>query len=140
MCYGRLAEGRDPACVRACPEEAIQIETVDPAEWRMNYAAFADSPGLPSAEQTISTTRVTLPESMPTESRKADYHRVRPEHPHLPLVAMTVLTQLAGGAICSVLPLEALGGAGNWNFPSLAALAVGVLALGASTLHPVPPI
>ena len=135
MCYGRLAEGRDPACVSACPEEAIQIETVDPAEWRMNYAAFADSPGLPSAEQTISTTRVALPESMPTESRKADYHRVRPEHPHLPLVAMTVLTQLAVGAFCAVCMLEALGRAANWNFASLAALAIGILALGASTLH-----
>ena len=135
MCYGRLAEGRDPACVNACPEEAITIETVDPAEWRMNYAAFADSPGLPSAEQTISTTRVTLPESMPSESRKADYHRVRPEHPHLPLVAMTVLTQLAVGALCCVWLLEALGRAADWNFASLGALAIGILALGASTLH-----
>ncbi len=135
MCYGRLAEGRDPACVNACPEEAIQIETVDPAEWRLNYASFADSPGLPSAEQTISTTRVTLPESMPSESRKADYHRVRPEHPHLPLVAMTVLTQLAVGALCCIWLLEALGRAANWNLASLAPLAIGVLALGASTLH-----
>ena len=135
MCHGRLAEGRDPACVNACPEEAITIETVDPAEWRMNYAAFADSPGLPSAEQTISTTRVTLPEGMPAESRKADYHRVRPEQPHLPLVAMTVLTQLAVGAFCGVWMLEALRRTANSKFASLAALAIGMLALGASTLH-----
>ena len=73
MCHGRLAEGRDPACVSACPEGAIEIEKFDPLEWRLNYAAFANSPGLPAAEQTVSTTRVTLPLSMPTEARKADF-------------------------------------------------------------------
>lgn len=135
MCHGRLAEGRDPACVSACPEGAIEIETVDAPEWRLNYAALANSPGLPAAEQTISTTRVTLPPSMPTEVRKADYHRVRPEHPHLPLVAMTVLTQLAVGAFCGVWLLEALGRIGNWNLASIVALSIGMLALAASTLH-----
>ena len=135
MCHERIAEGRDPACVSACPEEAIQIEQVDASEWRLNYTGMANSPGLPAAEQTISTTRVTLPVSLPTEVRKADYHRVRPEHPHLPLVAMTVLTQLAVGAFCGVWILAALGRIGNWKLASIVAVAIGMLALAASTLH-----
>jgi formate dehydrogenase iron-sulfur subunit len=135
MCHERVAEGRDPACVSACPQEAIQIETVNIAEWRLNYGAFANSPGLPEAEQTLSTTRVTLPASMPTEVRNADQTRVRPERSHLPLVFMTVLTQLAVGAFCGVWLLASMGRAANWNLASLAALGIGLTALAASTLH-----
>ena len=29
MCYGRLTNGQDPACVNACPEDAIRIEIVN---------------------------------------------------------------------------------------------------------------
>jgi len=36
------------------------------------------------------------PESMPAESRKADYHRVRPEHPHLPLVRLMAASGCQG--------------------------------------------
>ncbi len=38
MCYGRLTQGQQPACVSACPEGAIQIEVVHTAEWRKEYA------------------------------------------------------------------------------------------------------
>src|SRR5260370_6913654 len=85
---------------------------------------------------------------MRTEVRNADQTRVRPEHPHLPLVFMTVLTQLAAGAFCGVWLLAWLGRAANWNFTSLAALGIGLTALAASTLplgrplypHPAPHI
>ncbi len=60
MCHGRLTEGLEPACVNACPESAIEIEIVDKTAWRIDYAA-AESPGMPAAGHTISTTRITLP-------------------------------------------------------------------------------
>jgi DMSO reductase iron-sulfur subunit len=135
MCHGRLLEGLDPACVSACPQEAIQIEKIDLAHWRTSYGEQANSPGLPAAEHTISTTRVTLPPGIASESRKANQTLVRPEDPHLPLVRMTVLTQLAVGAFGGVWLLAWLGGAADWNLASLAALGIGLTALAASTLH-----
>ena len=46
MCHGRLTDGREPACVSACPEEAIRIEIVNVAEWRREYAAQAKRGGV----------------------------------------------------------------------------------------------
>ena len=48
-----------PACVAACPEGAIAIEIVNVEEWRRDYLS-ANAPGLPSADDSISTTRVTF--------------------------------------------------------------------------------
>lgn len=84
MCYGRLTDGREPACVNACPEAAIRIEIVNIEEWKREYSENANAPGLPSADDSISTTRITLPEHMPPDTRKADAWRVKPEHPHWP--------------------------------------------------------
>jgi len=133
MCHKRLLQGRQPACASACPEEAIEIERVNIAEWRRNYEA-ANAPGLPAAHHTISTTRVTLPARISPSLTRADYHRVRREDPHWPLVFMLVLTQLSAGALVYLslldtarLPGRALGQA--------AALIVAFVSLAASTLH-----
>ena len=62
----RPAGGRQrPACVDACPEGAIQIEIVNIEEWKRRLSASANAPGLPSADDSISTTRITLPENLP---------------------------------------------------------------------------
>ncbi len=45
MCYGRLTEGREPACVNACPEGAIRIEVVKTEEWRREYSGSATHRG-----------------------------------------------------------------------------------------------
>jgi DMSO reductase iron-sulfur subunit len=133
MCHNRLFQGRQPACVAACPEEAIQVELVNIAEWRRDYEA-ANAPGLPSADHTISTTRVTLPERISPNLERADYHRVRPEDPHLPLVFMLVLTQLSAGAL---LYLWLLPRSQNLRHPvgEAAALIAAFVSLAASTFH-----
>jgi DMSO reductase anchor subunit len=129
MCYGRVTEGREPACVNACPEGAIQIELVNQQEWRRDYAT-ANAPGMPAAEYTVSTTRITLPENVSASLEKADYHRVRPEHPHLPLVFMLVFTQLAVGAFLC-LPFFRVTGITAIAAPFL----VAALSLSSSMLH-----
>ncbi len=135
MCHNRLAEGREPACVGACPEGAIQIEIVNSAEWKRDYAASANAPGLPSADDSLSTTRITLPKNLPPDTRKVDLNRVKPEHPHWPLVVMTVLTQLSVGAFATIWLLQMLGQPARLNIAALVSLMVGCLALGASTMH-----
>ncbi|MBL8220378.1 MAG: dimethyl sulfoxide reductase anchor subunit [Bryobacterales bacterium] len=133
MCYGRLTDERAPACVAACPEEAIRIEVVNIAEWRETFHAEANVAGMPPAQDTISTTRITRPEMNDAEFRKADYHRVRPEHPHWPLVWMLVLTQMSVGAMVA-LALTA-GADGAARVAAGAALLIGLMALAASTAH-----
>jgi formate dehydrogenase iron-sulfur subunit len=129
MCYHRLENSREPPCLNARPESAIQIEIVNIAEWRADHQA-GNAPGMPPAEQTISTTRITLPSNLSAGLEKADHTRVHPEHPHWPLVFMTVLTQLSVGSFLSL----AVSGVVR-PLASFAALLVAMIALGASTLH-----
>jgi DMSO reductase iron-sulfur subunit len=134
MCYGRLTQGQNPACVSACPEGAIRIETVRVAEWREEYKICANSPGMPSADDSLSTTRITLPSRMPRDLRKVDLNRLRPEEPHWPLILMTVLTQLSAGAFASIWLLQVFSAHAH-RAAALIALLVATVALCASTLH-----
>src|SRR5215469_7592513 len=102
MCHGRLTTGLEPACVNACPENAIEIEIVDQLEWRSDYAA-ANAPGMPSAGHTISTTRITLPENATSTLERVDIETIRPEHPHWSLIWMTTLIQLSAGTLAIAL-------------------------------------
>jgi formate dehydrogenase iron-sulfur subunit len=108
MCHGRLTSGLEPACVNACPENAIEIEIVDQLEWRSDHAA-ANAPGLPSACHTISTTRITLPENAVSTLERVDIETLRPEHPHWSLVWMTSLIQLSAGTLATALCLHRTG-------------------------------
>ncbi len=96
MCHSRLDAGREPACVDACPEGAIVIEIVNLEEWRSNYAA-ANAPGMPGADDSISTTRITVP-AKAWDVQRVDEGRIAPEHVHYSLVALLILMQLAAGA------------------------------------------
>jgi formate dehydrogenase iron-sulfur subunit len=96
MCRPRLEGGIEPACVAACPTHAITVEKVRVDEWRADHRA-ADAPELPSSDITISTTRITLPRGVPADTYAASDWNVRPEHPHWPLVWLTLLSQLALG-------------------------------------------
>ena len=134
MCYGRLTQGQQTACASACPESAIQIEVVRTAEWREQYRETANSPGMPSADNSISTTRITLPSQLPRDVGRVSLNRLRKEDPHWPLVVMTVLTQLSVGAFAAIWLLELMGGKLHRS-AAVVALLIAAIALTASTLH-----
>lgn len=134
MCYGRLTRGQNPACVSACPEDAIQIELVNIAEWRSNYEPLANSPGLPSAGDSLSATRITLPASSARDLRKVDITHLQTEQPHWPLVIMTVLTQLSVGLFAAISWMQFMG-KDEQRFAAGLALSIAVAALLASTFH-----
>lgn len=134
MCYGRLVRGQEPACASACPEDAIRIEVVKVAEWREHYRTSANSPGMPSADDSISTTHIQLPPKMPGDTGRVDLSCLRPEHAHSPLIVMTVLTQLSVGAFTSIGILQAFSTQPH-RTAALIALLVAMIALAASTLH-----
>jgi formate dehydrogenase iron-sulfur subunit len=134
LCHHRLADGQAPACASACPEGAIAIEIVDIAAWRAEHVA-ADAPGMPSADDSISTTRVTVPEDLSPGVGRVDTQSIQPEHPHWPLVFMLVLTQMAAGAFAAIWLLDALGTARTLALSALASLLIAAISLGASTLH-----
>lgn len=134
MCHNRLSDGMAPACVEACPEGAIAIEIVNAAEWRSDYLA-ADAPGLPSADDSISTTRITLPQNLAPDTGRVDTQRIVPEHPHWPLVFMLVLTQLSAGAFATLWILDMLRAGTSGSASVLGALGLAGISLGAATLH-----
>lgn len=104
MCRERLLDNREPACVNACPENAIQIEIVNKAEWRADYSS-AESPGMPPAGQTISTTRITLPKKQSGAAwlDRVDTGSMALENAHPSLVLMTSAMQAAFGLLCGLL-------------------------------------
>lgn len=95
-------------------------------------------PHLADARLTNSTTRFTLPENMPLEMLKADEHHLKPAHAELPLVFMTVLTQMSLGAFGALFIGDILSLFGffkpNWIL-ALLVLAPAALGLPLSALH-----
>lgn len=115
MCVDKLEAGQTPACVQACPSGAIEIEVVNKNEWIKNdMAKLGVAPHLPDIEVTQPTTRYTLPENMP-EMKPADEHIIKPAHSELPLVFMTVLTQMSMGGMLALFLGELLSFLGFSN-------------------------
>jgi Fe-S-cluster-containing dehydrogenase component/DMSO reductase anchor subunit len=141
MCSDRLSHGEAPACVQSCPNEAIRITVVDRQEAVQASEAHSFLPGVPGPADTLPTTVYKTERVLPRNMLPADFYSVHPEHAHPPLVVMLVLTQLSVGAfIVSLLAraMLAAGGSMTRGFEigsAVFALALGVAALGASTLH-----
>jgi len=144
MCQSRLEVGEAPACVQACPTEAIRIVTVE----KEGAVAEPDErlvPGTVESGYTRPTTRYVTGREVPSDARPADDGTARLEHAHFPLVAMLTLTQAGVGLMLGAL----LGGRTPIDLAGIrlpvaleAAAPVGwigfvllMLGLGASVLH-----
>ncbi len=139
MCSSRLAVNEAPACVQACPNEAIRIEVVNKAEMVREAALGKFLPDSPDPAYTKPTTLYRTKRKFPANMQGGDYFHVKPEHSHPALVVMLVLTQLSVGAFGMAVLLRTVFSAPLvarfTPFHSLVALALGLLALGASTMH-----
>ncbi len=97
MCSSRLAAHEAPACVQACPNEAIRITVVDLADVAKRAEQNIFLPGAPAPAYTHPTTVYKKKLPLPLNALAADDLRAKPEHAHFPLVVMLVLTQLSLG-------------------------------------------
>ena len=155
MCSSRLASGEAPACVQACPSEAIKITLVETASFSESYRSKATGgqvgkresgtgvpthflPGSPAPDITLPTTRYTSAKPLHDTLRPADAHELKPQCAHTPLGIMLVLSQLSVGAfaterILSLTSIDLIAPARPAM--TLAALVIGLAALASSTLH-----
>jgi len=139
MCSDRLAVGEAPACVQACPHEAISIKVVDRQQVIEDAETDYFLPASPDPQITLPTTNYKTARVFPRNTLPADYYSVNPQHPHWPLIIMLVLTQLSVGAFLVGMGLEQLIdetlAVPFRRLHASSALAFGLLALAASTLH-----
>ncbi len=139
MCSDRLVHGEAPACVQACPHEAIAIRIVNLSQVIEDSEANVFLPGAPDPQITLPTTTYKSNKVFPRNLLPVDFHSVSAQHPHWPLIVMLVLTQFSVGTFLVGLGLERLLSAELISairpLHSLNALVFGLLALGASTLH-----
>jgi formate dehydrogenase iron-sulfur subunit len=139
MCSSRLAVGEAPACVQACPHEAIAIRLVDQQQIVEDAEAAVFLPAAPDPQITLPTTNYKTKRPFPRNLLPADYFRTAAQHAHAPLIVMLVLTQLSVGAFAAGLVFDRVVGGTTGSLLSplhaTSALVFGLLALGASTLH-----
>ena len=139
MCRDRLAVGEAPACVQACPHEAIRIRVVDNAEVIARAEAGGFLPATPDPCYTLPTTHFRTSHLMgPGDMQPVDDHHLEPEHAHWPLIAMLVLTQLSVGGFAAELGGLAAGLTGGFGAVLQTMLVSGLRLGGAGGKRPSP--
>jgi Fe-S-cluster-containing dehydrogenase component/DMSO reductase anchor subunit len=137
MCSGRLAVGEAPACVQACPNQAIRITLTSQEQVVDACESGVFLPGAPDPRLTLPTTEYIARRALPRNLKAADYYSVRPEHAHWPLIVMLVLTQAAVGTFTAHELFAALRplpvAVSTWLLAG--GLLLQVMALAASILH-----
>ncbi len=139
MCSSRLEVGEPPACVQACPSQAIAIRVVNIENVIEDAEAALFLPAAPDAQITYPTTTYKTRRVLPRNMLPADYYQVSRQHPHWPLVVMLVLTQLSVGAFVWGIVLERFVSdefsEAVRPVQAVVALVFGLLALAASIFH-----
>lgn len=134
LCVEDVVQGRDPACVAACPLRSLSLVRNGAHASPQPAARPLPDPGLTRPALQVAHARARDGAAV----RNREEVRPRREPRHHSLVAFTLLVQLAAGLSCTVLVAQAL------SAPSLAALVPRVsaatvvvlaLAAGASLLH-----
>lgn len=139
MCAARLSAGEAPACVQACPSQAIAIRVVNVSQVFEDAEAAVFLPAAPDPQLTYPTTTYKSHRALPRNMLPVDYFQVSRQHPHWPLVVMLVLTQLSVGAFACGIGLEWFVSS-QWiaairPVQAVMALVFGLLALAASVFH-----
>ena len=163
MCSSRLASGEAPACVQACPNEAIKITLVETASVSESYRSKAAGeqvrkweseqnrqshsptfspahflPGSPAPTITLPTTRYISAKPLHASLRPADAHELKPQCAHTPLGIMLVLSQLSVGTFTTERILSLTSGESIVTLRpalTLTALIIALVALASSTMH-----
>lgn len=139
MCQDRLQAGEAPACVQACPHEAISIQIVNQQTIITDSESNLFLPGAPEPQITLPTTQYKTSRVFPRNLLPTDYYSVQAEHTHWSLVVMLVFTQLSVGAFLVELILESLLNQEMMGsirtLHTVSALVYGLLAMGVSTFH-----
>lgn len=132
MCHSRLSVGEAPACVQACPTQAIRIVTVQTGAVAASVSAKPAyfPPVETSHEYTQPTTRYITAKKLPDNIAAADAVTLRPQPPHWPLVFMLTLMPMAVGAFT----LDAFAPEKNAMLPTLGMVAA-ALGLAGSVFH-----
>jgi len=141
MCHERLAGGEAPACVQACPSEAIRIRTVRVESVIEESETNQFLPTAPAPGMTLPTTVYKTSKPLPRNLLPADYFSANRQHCHLALVFMLVLTQLSVGTFVVGQAMVA----GPWAEPvmlrtirpayAIAGLVVGLIGMHAAVFH-----
>ena len=138
MCSDRLAVGEAPACVQACPHEAIKIRKVNREEIIDNSETDQLVPGAPDVHLTMPTTRYNTKKVFPRNLLPNDYYVSKSLETHFPLVFMLTLTQMAFGVFAAAFFVhQAFPGIPTGLFARLDAIGFCALVagLGVATLH-----
>lgn len=137
MCSTRLAAGEAPACVQACPHQAIRIAIVNRFQAAEECEANLFLPGAPEPGYTLPTTVYKSARPLPRNLLPTDYYAASPQHAHWPLILMLVFTQASVGAfiVDQALAAATTRTALDDVVHRAAAFGLGLLGLAASVFH-----